>query len=244
MRFILSTIISLIFAVSFSYGQVVEGVITYSLKQNMHRRLPNDRPELRSMIPEFATSEKELYFNREASFITDIEDESAAGGSRRMFRMGAMGKSDLYINLSEERKLEQIDFFGDIYLIDDEVKRYPWMLRGEMKKIQGMVCQLAYFESVEDSLYVEAWFTPEIPLGIGPEMFRGLPGAVLSADVNLGERVYTATSIKARPLKDKELKIPSKGKKVTQKEYDDMVKTRMEEFRARMNSGGRGGRGG
>jgi len=221
---------------------MVEGVIEYEMKMNMHRQLPKDRPELRQMMPEYQTMNKELLFNRNASIFKDIVDDMASGGGGRGFRF-RLGSTELYIDLVEGRKLESSDLFGDVYLIDDELPILPWKLRGEMKTINGMVCQLAYYESAEDSTYVEAWFTPDIPLGIGPDMVRGLPGAVLEADVNFGEKIYTAKSIKRKEIKEKDLKAPSKGQKVDQATYDAVLKEKTEAMRARFGGGG-GRRGG
>jgi len=239
MKIFLFSLFSLISMVA--TAQMVSGVITYESKTNMHTRIPADRPELKSMIPEYQTVQKELFFNRSASMFKDIEDDMAQSGRGFRFRMGA--GSELYNDLQELRKLEAIDLFGEKYLIDDELKPLPWKLRGEMKSIAGKMCQLAYYESAEDSTYVEAWFTPEIPIGIGPDKYRGLPGAVLSVDVNFGEQIYTAISIKEREVKEKELKAPTKGEVVTQEVYDTMFKEKMDEMRNRMG-GGQGRRGG
>jgi len=219
---------------------MIEGVIEYEMKMNMHRQLPKDRPELRQMMPEYQVLSKELIFNRNASMFKDVVDdiEPSGGGRGMRFRMGS---TELHIDLVNNRKLESSDLFGDVYLIDDELPILPWKLRGETKKIAGMVCQLAYYERIEDSTYVEAWFTPDIPLGIGPDMIRGLPGAVLEADINFGERIYTAKSVKRKEIKEKDLKAPTKGQRVDQATYDAVFKEKTEAMRARFGGGGRRG---
>ena len=40
-------------AMSFVFPQATQGIITYEVKVNMHRTLPPDRQEMKSVVPEF-----------------------------------------------------------------------------------------------------------------------------------------------------------------------------------------------
>lgn len=87
---------------------------------------------------------------------------------------------------------------------------------------------------------ITAWYSPEIPVNQGPENYWGLPGLIL--EVNDGKTTILCSKI-VMNTKDKVIiKAPTKGKQVTQKEYDDIVKKKMEEMREMY--GGRGGRNG
>lgn len=85
-----------------------------------------------------------------------------------------------------------------------------------------------------------AWYCPEIPVNQGPENYWGLPGLIL--EVNDGKTVILCSKLVLNSKEKVEIKPASKGKEVTQKEYDEIVKKKMEEMRE-MNSG-RGGQGG
>ena len=87
---------------------------------------------------------------------------------------------------------------------------------------------------------ITAWYTPEIPVNQGPEGYWGLPGLIL--EVNDGKTIILCSKVVLNPKEKTEIKGPSKGKTVSQKEYDDIVVKKMEEFRE-MNQGP-GGRGG
>ncbi len=87
---------------------------------------------------------------------------------------------------------------------------------------------------------ITAWYTPEIPVNQGPEGYWGLPGLIL--EVNDGKTIILCSKVVLNPKEKTEIKAPSKGKTVSQKEYDDIVVKKMEEFRE-MNQGP-GGRGG
>jgi GLPGLI family protein len=87
---------------------------------------------------------------------------------------------------------------------------------------------------------ITAWYTPEIPVSQGPEGYWGLPGLIL--EVNDGKTIILCSKVVLNPKEKSEIKAPTKGKVVNQKEYDETVIKKMEEFRE-MNQG-RGGSGG
>ena len=87
---------------------------------------------------------------------------------------------------------------------------------------------------------ITAWYTPEIPVNQGPEGYWGLPGLIL--EVNDGKTIILCSKVVLNPKEKAEIKAVTKGKVVSQKEYDETVMKKMEEFRE-MNQG-RGGRGG
>ena len=86
---------------------------------------------------------------------------------------------------------------------------------------------------------ITAWYTPEIPVNQGPEGYWGLPGLIL--EVNDGKTIILCSKVVLNPKDKVEIKAATKGKVVTQKEYDETVIKKMEEFRE-MNQG-RGGAG-
>ncbi len=87
---------------------------------------------------------------------------------------------------------------------------------------------------------VTAWYTPEIPVNQGPDNYWGLPGLIL--EVNDGKTVILCSKIILNPKNKTEIKAVNKGKVISQKDYDEVVVKKMEEFRD-MNRG-RGGDGG
>jgi GLPGLI family protein len=91
---------------------------------------------------------------------------------------------------------------------------------------------------------ITAWYTPEIPVNQGPENYWGLPGLIL--EVNDGKTIILCSKLVINPKDKIEIKAPTKGKEVTQKEYNDILKKKMDEMREmwRNSGGNRGGRGG
>jgi GLPGLI family protein len=99
-----------------------------------------------------------------------------------------------------------------------------------------------FMDAVElpKEITITAWYTPEIPVNQGPEGYWGLPGLIL--EVNDGKTIILCSKVVLNPKEKAEIKAATKGKVVSQKEYDETVMKKMEEFRE-MNQG-RGGRGG
>lgn len=97
-----------------------------------------------------------------------------------------------------------------------------------------------FLDAVElpKEIVITAWYTPEIPVSQGPEGYWGLPGLIL--EVNDGRTTILCSKIVLNPKDKVEIKAVTKGKVVSQKEYDEAVMKKMEEFRE-MNQG-RGGR--
>ena len=81
---------------------------------------------------------------------------------------------------------------------------------------------------------ITAWYTPEIPINQGPEGYWGLPGLIL--EVNDGKTIILCSKVVLNAKDKADIKAPTKGKVVSQKEYDDTIIKKMEEFR-QMNSG-------
>jgi len=97
-----------------------------------------------------------------------------------------------------------------------------------------------FFDEVEmaKEITVTAWYCPEIPVNQGPDEYWGLPGLIM--EVNDGKTVIMCSKL-VMNVKDKaEIKAPTGGDKVTQKEFDDIMMKKMKEM-SEMNGGsGRG----
>jgi GLPGLI family protein len=113
----------------------------------------------------------------------------------------------------------------------------------EEKKTEEKEKKTNLLDSMGDmpkEITVTAWYCPEIPINNGPENYWGLPGLIL--EVNDGKTIIMCSKI-AMNIKEKaEIKAPKNGSKVTQKEYDEIVKKKMEEM-AQQGFGPGGGRG-
>ena len=81
---------------------------------------------------------------------------------------------------------------------------------------------------------VTAWYAPEIPVSQGPENYYGFPGLIL--EVNDGKTVILCSKVVLNSKDKVTIKPSTKGKVVTEKEYNKIVADKMEEMQ-KMNSG-------
>lgn len=174
----------------------------------------------------------------------------------------------LYKNIKEKRYTSSSETFSKLFLIQDELQEHDWKLENETKNIGEYTCYKATKtftrketvrtftsfnvngkdkedekkkapETKEVEVTVTAWYTPQIPVSTGPDIYHGLPGLIL--EVNDGRTTTICSKIEINPKDGFEIKEPKKGKKVNQKEYDKIVKKKseeqMEQFRSRRRSG-------
>lgn len=236
---ILIGILVCVAAANVVWGQS-EGVITYETKINMHRRIPPEREQMKTMIPEFRTTKEQLFFKGTESLykpvIEDSEEDMSASGTTHGGGMRIVMKTpniETYTNHETQERIVQQEFQGKEYLIIDTLKVSPWKFGTETKTILGYVCKQAFFtdESRPDQkMEITAWYTDQIAPFLGPERFNTLPGAVLAVDVNAGERVTVAQLVELKNLKKNDLKKPSSGEKTTTREFRAMVDEQMKKM--------------
>jgi GLPGLI family protein len=79
----------------------------------------------------------------------------------------------------------------------------------------GLKC---YRATLNDS--VTAWFSPEIPVSEGPDVYAGLPGLIL--DLEDGQNVYRCIAIDTNSRS--EVAAKKRGKKVSTERFEELRK--------------------
>lgn len=232
-------------------AQATEGYIVYEDKIDIHSRLPERMEAMKSEIPQFRTTEKILYFNSEASLYTEIPKEIASveaqdftqrRGRRRGGRFGrGGGATKVFIDLKEDQLVKEEDLFGKKFLIAGETTDKAWKISGKQKKVGDFLCQEAIYQDSTQNLV--AWFTPMLPVSVGPGEFRGLPGAVLRVEIDEGQRVLTATKIIPESLPENTIVAPTEGEEIEQEAYNKLREEKVAEMRREFGNRGGGRRG-
>ena len=143
----------------------------------------------------------------------------------------------VYYDLEKNEILKQFEFMTRIFIVKSDIETKAWKFLKEKKKILDYVCMGAELKIGEQT--ITAWFTPQIPISIGPGMNFGLPGLILAVEKD-GETTFMATSIELTPLEKGVISKPKEGKKVSQENFDKIIKEKMEEFKRTIGSRGKG----
>lgn len=132
------------------------------------------------------------------------------------------GKEKVYTNTRKNESLRLKDFLGDFFLIKNNRKR--WQLTQESKMIGKYNCIKAILINKENAkqLPTIAWYTPNIPVNIGPKGYGNLPGLIL--ELKIGPIIYKATTIELNPKPKIKIEQPKSGNYVTEKEFEIILK--------------------
>jgi GLPGLI family protein len=144
----------------------------------------------------------------------------------------------VYMDLETQKRIHQLEFMTRSFLVEYKLEALPWKLTNKQKKILDYVCMGAELVLGEETL--TAWFTPQIPISVGPGAYYGLPGLILGLEKN--EEVFLlATSVDLKvPQEDLSSRL-NKGKKMSEKAFEKVVEEKTEEFKkdreAKKNAG-------
>jgi GLPGLI family protein len=206
-----------------------------------------------------------LTFDKTASVYKEevkLDQGAAGGGPGMRFAMmsgGASGK--YYKNTQTKTSAKENEFSGKNFLIKDALKTYEWKMEQETKMIGNNLCFKATTiiempanansfsfgrqnnnnsetkkeeEEKIELVPVTAWYSMDIPVSHGPGDYWGLPGLIL--EINAGSTQIMATKIVMNPKEKSDISEPNKGKVMTQKEYDVMLKEKMKEMQERFSN--------
>lgn len=190
-----------------------------------------------------------LSFNVEESLYKEeaklAKPNPMAGGAQISF---SSNTDVLYKNIKNRTYVKQTDIFSKPFLIQDSIKTITWQLEDETKNIGNYTCFKATysyqhpikdFENEKDSVddedrIVTAWYTPQIPISNGPELYQGLPGLIL--EINDGEQTVICSKISINPKKAIKIEAPAQGKKVSQTDFDAIQEKKTKEFLERYST--------
>ena len=251
LNYYLITIVAAIFAMgcgNLSAQDVLSGTVKYQKITKLNFQKRNDNPRWNDMIATLPSEQKSafvLYFDNETVLYENnpLEQEAAPRGLRRAQHVQNMTRpptpelKKVFYDLEKNKMFEQLDFMTRNFIVESDIESKAWKLTSDRMKIQDYVCMGAELKTEEQT--ITAWFSPQIPISVGPDKFFGLPGLILAVERN-GETIFVATSVELAPLEKDVLAKPKDGKKVTQKKFDKIIKEKLEEHKKTVRNRGDG----
>lgn len=170
---------------------------------------------------QFHKSYSELFFDENYSCYTPMRDKNPLKGMAGELIFGAQ-PNIVFSDFGKKSRIIEKDLLGSKYLINDSSQKIIWKITNETREIAGYICRRAN-GLILDSVYVVAFFTPQIPVPAGPESFASLPGMILG--VALPHEHVTWFATKVDYLQDSFIIQPPKsGKKVSAAQFRTIIK--------------------
>ncbi len=244
-----------------SFSQKFQGKAFYQTSRDISFSMdstsfsPERQAAMNEMIKNQFNKEYKLVFDQQESLYKEqakLDGPSQGGGMVFISMSGA--SSELYKNTKEKRFTGKRDLFGKVFLVKDQLKEIDWKLESETKQIGKYTCYKATTtrtaermgvmgendeelqEEEPELITITAWYTPEIAVSTGPDRFWGLPGLIM--EINEGKSKIICSKIMLHYDDVVEIKEPSKGKVVTEEEFEKLMREKMKEME-KMNRGGK-----
>ncbi|MCO4821157.1 MAG: GLPGLI family protein [Flavobacteriaceae bacterium] len=269
-RIVSIVMMGLMFITTSVMAQDFQGVATYKSKRKMDIKMDSTQMDgdMQKQMMEMLTKQFEktykLTFNKEESLYKEEEKLEAPQTSGMQIVIAGAGGSDvLYRNVKEQRYTNQNELMGKVFLIQDQLKPTDWVLGSETKNIGNYTCYKATStreqevresrmsvngdnhkeenekaEPKMETITITAWYTPQIPINSGPGNYYGLPGLIL--EVNDGSETVICSKIVMNPKDNVRISEPTKGKVITQVEFNEVMEKKMKEMEERYNSNRKG----
>jgi GLPGLI family protein len=230
------------------FAQSLQGLVNYTETIKIKMDIPEEHREMMKNMPTSQSFSRTLFFTETESLYKDTPLKEGEGDVTMSHESDGMAfkmvmkrpENTLYTNIDDGTTINAREFFGRNFLISGKQTEYKWKLSGENKNILGYSCQKAVYQ--DTSRTVEAWFTMQIPVPVGPDTYGQLPGLILEVNVNNGERTAVASKIEMKELEKGMLEKPTKGKAITQEEFKAIEAEKMKEMQMQYGGSGSGAR--
>lgn len=111
------------------------------------------------------------------------------------------------------------------FILREDLPKIDWEIQPETKKIEQFHCIRAV--GVFGGRTYDVWFTPDIPVSLGPYKLWGLPGMILEAKSRDGKVAYAFQSYESPTSDEVKLEKPSLGHEVTWEEFKTHIINRL-----------------
>tara|TARA_R110002049_G_scaffold237340_2_gene410443 strand:+ start:4123 stop:4941 length:819 start_codon:yes stop_codon:yes gene_type:complete len=252
-------VVLLIFFLVFNnlMAQEFQGIATYKSHRKVDLKMDDEnansemQKSIQAQLSKQFQREYTLKFNKNESIYEQEEKLDAPMPAQSGFIIKVSQSSGvLYKNIKENRFADKSEIYGKVFLIKDSLKNKKWELVNDTKNIGTYTCFKATytedyetqtlnnngkFEDTTQTRTITAWYAPQIPVSNGPSGYFGLPGLIL--EVNDGKLILICNKIVINPKESFTIEEPTKGKMVTQKEFDAVMDKKfaemMEQFRSK-----------
>ncbi len=214
-------------------GKIIYAKVNYIPKTKVDSNIETEFNDLKKRITEVSKHlEYILVYKNEKSHF-NLNEKLNLDYNNSVVRMASTisGGGGVYYTNSETREtIQQRNVGGQNFLIVGNFNLLEWTLINETKLIGKYLCYKATTTKEfigKKTTYKEivVWYCPNLTSAFGPIGYGGLPGLILELQIEKGA-TFTAKKIINNPKKIKII-LPTKGKKVNEKEFEESCKQMM-----------------
>ena len=207
---------------------ITEGKIEFEKKLNLHAQFSDDNfwgEEMKKTLPQFKVSYFDLQFTNNKTLYKPGKENP---DNNRLWQEPAEDNI-VFSDLNNHSSVSLKNVFEKSFLIQDSTRNIKWKITDEKRTIAGFECRRAN-AVIMDSIYIVAFYTDEIATSGGPESFSGLPGMILGVAIPHEHVTWFATKLYGIPVKETDLKIPTKGSKTTNTAMKENMKSSLKDW--------------
>lgn len=209
------------------------GKIEYERKVNIYAQMAEmDNNEwfekLKSQIPKFSSAYFDMIFDTARS-IYKPGREVEGNNMFKMFGGGPAMENVVYTDFAAKKVTANKKIYEQKFLVQDSMRKIEWTEKDEIRTIANYKCHKAVGR-ICDSVYVVAFYTEDIVVSGGPEMFGGLPGMIMELAIPRLHTTWVAGKVEPTAPQETDFVIPDKGKKVSEQELYETVRSSFKDW--------------
>lgn len=210
------------------YAQYTEaGKVQYERRENKYAQMDYGDDEnsawmdaVKSQMQKFKSTFFDLSFDTARSI---YKPEPVATDDKSFWGGNPATDNTVLTDFNAHRVSADKTIFEKTFRVQDSMRVLQWKIEDEIRTIADYKCRKAV-SRICDSVYVVAFYTDDIPVSGGPEMFSGLPGMIMELAIPRLHTVWTATKVELTASKPEDFAMAEKNKQMTENELYEKLK--------------------
>ena len=225
--------VTLLIAFSSGFGQVTKAEAIYKvklqLKENTDKKKLSKRTKM--VLEEMENISVQFLYNEgKGSFkaVEDMELDYITKLNRSSAKIFSGTKDNFYYDVPNKKVVSDHEIWGTTYNVVYKFDHFNWELQNETKTIDTYLCYKATTiysyknrKGTITTFNVTAWYTPQIPIPLGPKNYTGLPGLIL--ELREGNITIYLTELTLNPEKKIKIDKVPEGKEVTEAAFEKIA---------------------